>query len=596
MSDYERERLFTLRQLRILDTPPSESFDRITRTASKLFNLPLSAVSLSDADRQWFKSRVGTELTEVPRTKSPCSDISATSEVLVIEDFLAKDFYQDCPQAKLGMRFYAGAPLTTHDGYTLGTLCVLGPEPRKASDEELEGLVDLSHMVMAQIELQYALGRVDPNTLLPNRFQLNEDLADLAKDRADETCHVLFVELGDVRELNTLDRVMGAGHTDELGREATRALRPLLNGEEKLYSVGPCQFLVLCPPMENSSVEDKAQRIHDQLFEINSGSTLNILVRPTLGIAPVQLGRDNLKDTIRHAQSACHDARRDQAAWRVYNPFTDADFQRRFQLVRDIRDALETGEGLRLVYQPRIEIKSGLCIGVEALLRWTHPSLGEISPTEFIPLIENTPLARHVTRWVLDTATQQAALWFHQGRHLRVSANVMACNFEEEAFTERLIKRMQELRLPPSVFELELTESALARNQELLERQLRMLTTTGIHLAIDDFGTGYSSLSYLLNIPAKVIKIDRTFTVRADRSLHASQDTLLKAMIDLAHGMGFRTVAEGYEPSEMLQTLSLFGCDEVQSFAISRPLSPAELERWLDDAEWNGPFSGLSSY
>lgn len=596
MFDYERERLYTLRQLRILDTPPSESFDRITRTASKLFNLPLSAVSLSDADRQWFKSRVGTELTEVPRTKSPCSDISATSEVLVIEDFLAKDFYRDCPQAKLGMRFYAGAPLTTHDGYTLGTLCVLGPEPRTASDEELEGLVDLSHMVMAQIELQYALGRVDPNTLLPNRVQLNEDLADLAKDRKGDTCHVMFVELGDVRELNTLDRVMGAGHTDELGREATRTLQPILGTGEKLYSVGSCQFLVLCPPMWGSEIDEKAERIHDRLFEMNSGSTLNILVRPTLGIAPVQLGRENLKDAIRHAQSACHDARREQVGWRAYDPFTDADYQRRFQLLHDIRDALKTGEGLRLAFQPRIELESGVCTGVEALLRWKHPSLGEISPTEFIPLIENTPLARHVTSWVLDAATQQAAEWLRQGRNLRVSANVMASNFEEEAFTERLVERMQKLGLPPSAFELELTESALASNQAAVEGQLRALTTTGINLAIDDFGTGYSSLSYLLNIPAKVIKIDRTFTVRADNSLHASQDTLLKAMIDLAHGMGFRTVAEGYEPSEMLQTLRFFGCDEVQSFAISKPLSPGDLEHWLDAAEWNSQLSGLSRH
>lgn len=257
---------------------------------------------------------------------------------------------------------------------------------------------------------------------------------------------------------------------------------------------------------------------------------------------------------------------------------------------------METGEGLRLAFQPRIELESGVCTGVEALLRWKHPSLGEISPTEFIPLIENTPLARHVTSWVLDAATQQAAEWLRQGRNLRVSANVMASNFEEEAFAERLVERMQKLGLPPSAFELELTESALASNQAAVEGQLRALTTIGINLAIDDFGTGYSSLSYLLNIPAKVIKIDRTFTVRADTSLHASQDTLLKAMIDLAHGMGFRTVAEGYEPSEMLQTLRLFGCDEVQSFAISKPLSPGDLEHWLDAAEWNSQLSGLSRH
>lgn len=189
MSDYERQRLYTLKQLKILDTSPSEAFDRITRTACRLFDLPVSAVSLTDENRQWFKSRMGTELTEVPRHKSPCSDVSASCELTVIEDFLATDYYRDSPQAELGMRFYAGVPLKTRDGYTLGTLCVLGPEPRTATQEELDGLMDLSAMVMAQIDLRHALGRTDPITLLPNRSQFGEDLEDLAKDLPDRPHH-----------------------------------------------------------------------------------------------------------------------------------------------------------------------------------------------------------------------------------------------------------------------------------------------------------------------------------------------------------------------------------------------------------------------
>ncbi|WP_148863827.1 sensor domain-containing phosphodiesterase [Marinobacter fonticola] len=581
MSNYEQERLYTLRQLKILDTPPSESFDRITRTAAKLFNLPVSAISLTDENRQWFKSRVGTEFTEVARRKSPCSDISASPEVLVIEDFQANDYYRNAPQAELGMRFYAGAPLTTYDGYTLGTLCVLGPEPRTASKEELAGLVDLSHMVMAQIDLQYALGRVDPITLLPNRIQFTEDLADLAIDYGGETRHAIFVELGDARELNTLNRVMGGGNTEELSREASRALLAHLHDDDTLYSIAPGQFIVLCRPGVESEIERKVSRLHDRLDWMNIGSTRNIIVRPALGVAPIHLGRTSANDAIRHAHSASHDARQNERNWTHYDPRIDADHQRRFTLLRDMREALVTGDGLWLVFQPRIDLKTGRCTGAEALLRWKHPALGDVSPTEFIPLIENTPLARHLTQWVLHAATAQAAQWFQQGKILRVSANVMASNFEEEGFTDLLMQRMQHLQLPAQAFELELTESALVRNRMAVASQLNALANAGIHLAIDDFGTGYSSLAYLLDIPAHVIKIDRTFTTSTPTVRPTSQKTLLKAMIDLAHGMGFRTVAEGYDPPDMLETLGQFGCDEVQSFAISKPLSPDGFEAWL---------------
>lgn len=582
MSDYERERLFTLRKLKILDTPPSESFDRITRTASKLFDLPLSAVSLSDENRQWFKSRVGTDMTEITREKTPCTEISASSETRVVEDFLADDYYKDSPLAQLGLRFYAGAPLTTEDGYTLGSLCVLGTEPRKASDEEMEALVDLSQMVMAQIELQYIVGRVDPLTLLPNRLQFTEDLSDLAKDHKNGKRYIIFVELAGARELNTLNRIKGGGNTEELAREATRTLQAKLDTEDKLYSVGTCQFLVLCRPESERKVEAKANHLHLRLDRINRGSTRTIIVRPVIGIAAVHLGQTKADDAIRQAHSASHDARQWERAWSTYDPVIDADHQRQFRLLQDMRTALTMDEGLRLVFQPRIDLVSGTCTGAEALLRWQHPDLGEISPSEFIPLIENTPLARHLTRWVLDAATAQAAAWFRQGKSLRVSANVMASNFEEDHFVERLEKRMRQLDLPAPALELELTESALVRNRITVARQLNALSNAGIHLAIDDFGTGYSSLAYLLNIPATVIKIDRIFTAKSPAVRPTSQKTLLKAMIDLAHGMGFRTVAEGYEPAEMLQTLNQFGCDEVQSFAISRPLEPDRFESWLD--------------
>lgn len=585
MSDYERQRLQALRQLKLLDTSPSEGFDRITRTARKLFGLPLSAVSLTDEDRQWFKSRMGTEVTEVPRHKSPCSDVSASSEVVVIEDFLASDFYCDSPQAQLGMRFYAGAPLTTRDGYTLGTLCVLGPEPRTASREEIEGLVDLSAMVMAQIELQHALARVDPVTMLPNHRHFADDLEDLSRNQPGATRYALFIELTGALELNATMRAMGAAQIDALAREGRNELRSWFGEGNTLYSLGPCQYLFLRPASDEQQVREDAHHLQRHLNHSSLWSSAPCIIRPVIGITSFILG-DGLgaDEVIRTAHSACQDARHQELPVARFTPTQDSEQKRHFHLLTDIRTALQQGgSGLRLVFQPRIALNSGECVGAEALLRWQHPELGEISPVEFIPLLENTPLAKPLTQWVLDAAVAQAAQWFHSGMKLRISANVMASNFEERRFSDGVIERLKQRNLPGQAFEIELTERALMANRRSVRKQLRKLSKAGIRIAIDDFGTGYSSLAYLLNVPANVLKIDRVFSSSTRKDRQESQKALLKALIELAHGMGFRTVAEGFEPSSMAATLRQLGCDEGQSFAISRPLPPDAFSSWYDN-------------
>ncbi|RZM17558.1 MAG: GAF domain-containing protein, partial [Sphingomonas sp.] len=175
MSDHHEEaRLDALYQLKLLDTLASEGFDRITRMASQIFGLPVAAVSLTDRDRQWFKSRVGVEHRSIPRDKAPCAQVAESTQPLVIEDFQADACYADSVLGRAGTRFYAGAPLVTSEGYGLGSLCVLGTEPRKATEAELAALVDLAAMVMAQIELQHAFGRIDPVTGMPTRNQFRD--------------------------------------------------------------------------------------------------------------------------------------------------------------------------------------------------------------------------------------------------------------------------------------------------------------------------------------------------------------------------------------------------------------------------------------
>lgn len=581
MNDSESARLAVLRQLNLLDTPPSESFDRIARMASQLFDLPIAAVSLTDRDRQWFKSRVGVDHWEIPRFKACCGEVTDTSAVLVVPDLLESDCYHDSALAESGIRFYAGAPLITREGYTLGAMCVLGTEPRTASDQEISSLEDLAAMVMTQIELQHSMGRIDPTTGLPNYNQFVEDMEDLGRDFPGAAYSVLSTELIDLSQSSFLQRVMGPTYLDDLSKAAARKLQQLLGVSPKLYQIGHCQFAHL----ETGAAEtvlNRALDIQGQLLELKLGESSPFMLRPVVGIAPIRLGERTPADASRIAHSAGRDARQAELGASIYSADSDALHQRRFTLLSRFPGALGATDQLRLVYQPRVDMVTGKCLGAEALLRWRDASLGDISPAEFIPLIENTPIARDLTDWVMVNAIRQAAVWQRQGLSLRISFNIAAANLEEHDFTQRLLGYLDQEQLPLDAIELELTEGCLISNGLAAREQLNALMGAGLKIAIDDFGTGYSSLAYLQQIPAHVVKIDRSFITAVE--LQDRRKTLVRSMVRMAHELGYSVVAEGVETRDSYEFLKSLGCDEVQGYLISRPLETDKVEAWL--SEW----------
>ena len=269
-----------------------------------------------------------------------------------------------------------------------------------------------------------------------------------------------------------------------------------------------------------------------------------------------------------------------QARVAIYSPEVDQGHQRRFTLINDFGEALASGDQLRLVYQPRVDLASRRCVGVEALLRWQHPTLGEVPPGEFIPLVERTAMARATTDWVLEAAVAQAARWRRAGLTLRVSVNISAANLEEADFLERLRSRLARHAVPPAWLELELTESAMMSDSRAALAQLARIAEAGIELAIDDFGTGYSSLSYLQQLPASVLKIDQSFM--RDLAGDARKQALVGTMVELAHKFDYRVVAEGVETDAVLRVIEASGCDEVQGYLIARPMEAATFGRWLE--------------
>jgi EAL domain-containing protein (putative c-di-GMP-specific phosphodiesterase class I)/GGDEF domain-containing protein len=578
----EAARLDALRKLDLLDTPPNEAFDRITRMAAQLFKLPVAAVSLTDVDRQWFKSRVGVDHCSIPRDKAPCGEVANTARMLVIPDLQLDACYRDSHLAASGVRFYAGAPLLTRDGYCLGAMCVLGTEPRAISEAERTGLADLAAMVMAQIELQHAIGRIDPVSGLPNRHQFVDDLRDLALDRpGGEARLAALVNLATPGQMSSAVRAMGARFFDDLVCEAARMLRAALGPARKLYHVAPFQFAFLAEP--GADPARFCEWLTAWLALRAETTTARFVTSATAGVAPFATGRADPLELLRDMYSAAHDAIEGAHPVRVFSAEQNAVFMRRFQVANEFGAALEDDSQLRLVYQPKIELATGRCIGAEALLRWRHPALGEVSPGEFIPMIEQTSLARATTRWVLERALRQLSSWRRAGLVMQVAVNVSAVNLLEPDFCAHVLARLRAHDLPANALAIEITESALMSNRTLAGATLEALAAGGVQLAIDDFGTGYSSLAYLQSVPASVVKIDQSFIHGLDTD--ERKRALVATMIKLAHELGQLVVAEGVETAPVAHFLAGAGCDQVQGYLYARPLAPEQFEEWIC-AEW----------
>ncbi len=578
-SQLEAARLNALRSLKLLDTPPSDSFDRITRMASRLLGAPVAAVSLSDHERQWFKSKVGVDATEMPRDQAPCDYAIRGEGLFIVPDLLEDARFAGHPLLATGARFYAGAPLVTRTGYALGTLCIVDTRPRTLNEDEQGVLADLAALVMTQIEVQNSIGRIHPTSGHANEYQLLDDLDDLAILRPGAPCLCLMVELVASSQVNQGMRVLGANFMENLVRSATEAIRLGLGADSRLYHIGTTRCAVL---LGETRRRDWVQVTHDLDRSLRAPIDCGgIPVRPDPAIGAYEFSSGEVKprDVLRRLYNAVDDARRSGSVVAAYDERHDHAHVRRFQLLSGVSDALQAADQFSLVYQPRVNLASGACVGAEALLRWHHPVFGHVPPGEFIPLVEETAYIHPLTRWVLDHALAQVAVWRAAGHRQKVSVNVSALNLEEDEFVGNLAALLGKHGVPPESIELEFTESALARDGARVVEQLEELQAMGIEIAIDDFGTGYSSLAYMQKLPADVLKIDQSF-IQALATSERDQK-LVRAMIGMAHDLGYRVVAEGIETAEACALLAGWNCDEAQGYYLSRPLPVAEMGRWL---------------
>jgi len=588
----EEDRLATLQRYELLDTPAEAAFDQITRLAAKLLKVPVALISLVDRDRQWFKSRVGLPVQETPREHAFCAHALDSEALLVVGDARQDERFADNPlvTGDPNIRFYAGAPLRTADGLALGTICVIDDQPRPAlTPEEEEALRDLSAMTMAHIEARRAVGYLHPVTSLSNRFRFLADADALAGDPDSVPGIAVVIDTAASQQYAELTRVLGQVCADAFEVDCARRIAACLPDQTRLYHLSPARFAFMLPdilPGDSDPVAalDRIAAAVRSPFQyqgvpIATSSGIGFVHRSAIAAdGPVEGSAESV-ELLRAATSAAHQSLETQKPWCAYDAEQDRAAHRAFLLLRSLTEAMG-GEGqLHMAYQPKVDLRTDRCVGAEALLRWTHPELGPISPAEFVPLAERTALVRPLTEWVIGAVLTQVAHWRQRGIALPVSINISMLDLGSGDFTDRVEALLARHDVQADWIDFEVTESALMTDRAEVDRQLRSLRRLGIEVEIDDFGTGQSALSYLKDIPATAVKIDQRFI----RSIadERSDQIMVRSTIDLAHDLGYLVIAEGVETADAYDWLRLHGCDFGQGYLISRPLAPAAFEDWL---------------
>ncbi|HWU84266.1 MAG TPA: EAL domain-containing protein, partial [Rhodocyclaceae bacterium] len=426
-------------------------------------------------------------------------------------------------------------------------------------------------------------------TGLPNRYLLHDRLAQAveAARRDGATLALMFIDLDRFKIVNDS---LGYEVGDLLLIETAQRFRSLLDASATLARLGGDEFVVLLPDVNGvGSVSDLAEEINRCMEPPMHIDGRDIHLGASIGIALYPRDGENAMALMKNADTAMYRSKAEGPnGYRFYDLAMNASAAERMEMESALRRALQRQEFV-MHYQPKVDLRSGRIAGAEALIRWRDAQYGDVPPSRFIPLAEETGLIVKIGDWVLDEVCRQMADW--QARGLlpqHVGVNVSARQFLDEYFAEKVILLLEKYRLPPSCLELELTESTVMANPEAAARQMRRLQAAGVGISLDDFGTGYSSLTYLKRLPISAIKMDKSFIHKLDGD--EDNAAIVSAIQGMADALGMSTVAEGIERKDEATHLHAAGCDFGQGYFYSPPLAVAEFERWL--AQHPAPSSG----
>jgi len=424
------------------------------------------------------------------------------------------------------------------------------------------------------------MATTDDLTGLANRAlwqdRINQNIA-IAKREADKQVVLMLLDLNHFKYVND---TLGHAAGDVVLCQVSHRLENLLRAGDTLARLGGDEFAILLPLVDNGKsaaikVANKIQTCFNKPYffggnELYLGVAIGITIYPRHG--------DDANTLVRCADMAMYTSKRNNQPYQFYKSGLDEPYRKQIHLVSSIKNGLKQDE-FELYYQPKIQLETGNTSGLEALIRWQHPTNGHLSPAEFIPIAEQMGLMKELTEWVIATALKQNQRWSRNGIHTPVAVNVSARSFQDHNFVQSIKNALEISQTSPENLELEITENTLMSNIDSAIDIIKSLSDLGIRISIDDFGTGYSSLSYLKRLPIDELKIDQSFVKNMDTDKNDA--AIVMSVIDLGHNLGFKVVAEGVERKEPMQMLRDLGCDTAQGYHISRPMPTAAVAGWL---------------
>ncbi|HEV7662028.1 MAG TPA: EAL domain-containing protein, partial [Chloroflexota bacterium] len=535
----------------------------------------------------------------------------------VIFNDYQKQSGNETPAGRAGVRAAIAVPLL-HEGRLMGALSANSNDPaRQFTDEDaevLELLAGLASAALASLERTAELAaangelrqardaaqhqaRHDGLTQLPNRTllqdRLSQAIALAARERTPLT--LLLVDLDRFKEIND---TFGHHYGDVLLQQIGPRLRGLLRASDTIARLGGDEFGILLPATDATNAAAVAQlllRTLEAPFDLDGQA---VEIGASIGVASYPAHGDDAATLLRAADVAMYVAKRGDSGVMVYTIDQDHYSAERLALGGELRRALENDE-LLLHFQPKLDLRHGTLVGVEALVRWQSPVRGFLPPSEFIPLAEQTGLITPLTKWVLDAALRQQRAWRDAGMDLPVAINLSRRTLQDPLLPEMIAEVLQRYGAPARAVVLEITESSLMADPTRAADNLSQLRAVGVEISIDDFGTGYSSLDSLKNMPVDELKIDRSFV--GAMATDASARALVRAIIDLADALQLRVVAEGVEDRATWDLLAGLGCDVAQGYYLSHPVTAVDLEAriaydgptWLEMADKSQSDDGL---
>ena len=437
---------------------------------------------------------------------------------------------------------------------------------------------DITRQKQAEQQI-YKLAYFDVLTGLPNRQLLADrfqQAVNLVK-RQKMPLALMFIDLDHFKNIND---TLGHSAGDDLLIQVARRLESLVRAGDTLSRQGGDEFVLVlpgCGSEEAAAVANKLVQQHNRSITLGAQE---VVVTLSIGISVFPTDGSDFETLSKSADMAMYQAKlAGRNTWRQFKPDMQARSSRTLMLENSLRQAMDKGQ-LELVYQPQVSLANGELLGLEALLRWRHPDLGMVSPTEFIPLAETSGQILRMGEWVMHTAARQLKTWLDQGMPpVTMAVNLSAIQFRDPGLVATVARVLHETGLPPTCLELELTESIAMSDPLGAVATIDELHAMQVTMSIDDFGTGYSSLSYLKRFKVSKLKIDQSFV--RDITTDPEDKAIVSAIIGLASNLGLRTIAEGVETPGQLAWLRLQGCDEAQGYFFSTPLTPLEFPTWM---------------